>query len=185
MFRPLAQLTFRIWGWKVVDHRPQPMGQCIYLVAPHTSNWDFLLGVCARSIGRLKNTKYLGKKELFRWPYGWLFRALGGYPVDRGKAANITEQVVGYFKTIPHFSIGIAPEGTRKQVRSLKSGFWHIARGVNVPLILTSFDYGRKEVTFSEPWWCTADKDKDIAWITNYFQQYVGKNRNVLGSQQP
>lgn len=177
MFRPLALLIFRIWGWKIVDHRPKPMGSCIYLVAPHTSNWDFLVGVCARSIARLKNTKYLGKKELFRAPYGWLFRALGGYPVDRGKAANITDQVVGYFRTIPDFSIGIAPEGTRKEVKSLKSGFWYIARGANVPLILTSFDYARKEVTFREPWWTTDDKAKDIAWITAYFQQFAGKNR--------
>ena len=89
MFRPVALLLFKLCGWKVIDHRPATMGQCIYVVAPHTSNWDFLVGVCARSIGRLKNTKYLAKKQLFVWPFGWLFRALGGYPVDRGKNTNM------------------------------------------------------------------------------------------------
>ncbi len=177
MFRPLALLTFRIWGWKVIDHRPHPMGQCIYVVAPHTSNWDFLVGVCARSIGRLRNTKYLAKKQLFAWPIGWFFRALGGYPVDRSKNSNITDQVVGYFKTIPHFSIGITPEGTRKDVKAWKTGFWRIAKGAGVPLILTSFDYARKEVTFREPFQVTDDMEADIAWMMNYFKQFSGKNR--------
>ena len=177
MFRPIAKLIFKIWGWKVIDRRPQPMGRCIYVVAPHSSNWDFLVGICARSIGRLKNTKYLAKKQLFAWPIGWFFRATGGYPVDRGKNTNITDQVVDYFKTVPDFSIGITPEGTRKQVRSWKTGFWRIAKGANVPLILTSFDFGRKEVTFREPFWVTDDMDKDIAWMTNYFQQFRGRNR--------
>lgn len=179
VFRPIAKLIFKLWGWKVIDHRPQPMGQCIYVVAPHSSNWDFIVGVCARSIGRLKNTKYLAKKQLFAWPIGWLFRALGGYPVDRSKNSNITDQVVHYFKTIPDFSIGITPEGTRKQVKSWKTGFWRIAKGANVPLILTSFDYGRKEVTFREPFWVTDDMDKDIAWMMDYFKQFKGRNRTV------
>ena len=177
MFRPVALLLFKLCGWKVIDHRPATMGQCIYVVAPHTSNWDFLVGVCARSIGRLKNTKYLAKKQLFVWPFGWLFRALGGYPVDRGKNTNITDQVVGYFRTIPDFSIGITPEGTRKQVRAWKTGFWRIAKGADVPLVLTSFDYGRKEVTFREPFRVTEDMEKDIAWMVEYFKRFKGKNR--------
>ena len=179
MFRPIAQFCFKLSGWKVIDHRSHPIGQCIYVVAPHTSNWDFLVGICARSIGRLTNTKYLAKKQLFAWPFGWLFRALGGYPVDRGKNTNITDQVVDYFRTIPDFSIGITPEGTRKQVKAWKTGFWRIAKEANVPLILTSFDYGRKEVTFREPFQVTDDMEKDIAWIVDYFKQFKGRNGPV------
>jgi 1-acyl-sn-glycerol-3-phosphate acyltransferase len=177
VFRPIALLLYRLFGWKVIDHRPKPMGSCIYVVAPHTSNWDFLIGVGARSIGRLGNTKYLAKKQLFAWPIGWFFRALGGYPVDRSKNTNITDQVVNYFKTIPGFSIGITPEGTRKAVKSWKTGFWRIAQQANVPLILTSFDYARKEVTFREPFWVTDDMEKDIAWMVDHFKQFAGKNR--------
>ena len=182
MFRPLALFFFKLVGWKVTDRRPQPMGQCIYVVVPHSSNWDFLVGICARSIGRLRNTKYLAKKELFVWPIGWLFRALGGYPVDRGKNTNVTEQVVHYFKTIPGFSIGIAPEGTRKEVSRWKSGFWRIAKGANVPLILTSFDYARKEVIFSEPFHVTDNMDADLAWMMEYFKPFRGKNRSKRSS---
>ena len=165
-------------GWKVIDRRPKPMGPCIYVVAPHTSNWDFSVGICARSIGRLSSAKFLAKKQLFARPFGWFFRGLGGVPVDRSKNTNITEQVVNYFRTIPDFSIGIAPEGTRKQVRRWKTGFWRIAKGANVPLILTSFDYGRREVIFREPYQVGDDMEKDIAWIVDYFKQFEGKRRS-------
>ncbi len=176
MFRLIARLIYKLWGWKVIDHRPQLIGPCIYVVAPHTSNWDFLVGVCARSIAGLKNTRYLAKKQLFAWPIGWFFRGLGGVPVDRSKNTNLTDQVVTYFKTIPDFSIGITPEGTRKKVKTWKTGFWRIAQGANVPLILTSFDYGRKEVMFREPYFVSGDMDKDIAWMTDYFKQFKGRN---------
>lgn len=175
MFRPIAVLIFRLLGWKVLDNRPKDLVQAIYVVAPHTSNWDFPLGVLGRSIARLDNARYLGKKELFRPPLGWIMRALGGYPVDRGKSSHVVDQVVGYFRTIPDFAIGIAPEGTRKHVEKWKSGFWHIARKANVPLILTSFDYGRKEITFREPYWVGDDLEKDMAWIKDYFKAFRGR----------
>ncbi len=175
MFRPIAVLIFRILGWKVVDHRPQGLVQAIYVVAPHTSNWDFPLGVLARSIGRLGNARYLGKKELFRPPFGWIMKALGGYPVDRGKSAHVVDQVVEYFRTIPDFAIGIAPEGTRKHVEKWKSGFWHIAKRANVPLILTSFDYARKEVTFGAPYRVGDDVDADMERIKAHFKPFRGK----------
>src|SRR5689334_12976740 len=101
MFRAFSVLIFKLIGWKVVDHRPPGLTRAIYVVAPHTSNWDFVIGVFARSIARLGNARYLAKKELFVPPFGWLFRALGGYPADRGKHTNITDQVVVYFNTIP------------------------------------------------------------------------------------
>lgn len=176
MFRPIAAFLFKLLGWKVIDQRPAGLRQCIYVVAPHTSNWDFPLGILARSIGRLENARYLAKKELFKPPFGWIFKVTGGVPVDRGKSAHIVDQVAGYFRTVPDFAIGIAPEGTRKYVAKWKTGFWHIARKAEVPLILTSFDYGRKEVIFREPYMVGDDVEKEMAWIQNYFTQFKGKN---------
>lgn len=176
MFRAFSRFVFRLIGWRVTDYRPDPKVQAIYVVAPHTSNWDFIIGVLARSIARLGHARYLAKKQLFVWPIGWLFRALGGYPVDRSKHTNLTDQVVEYFKTIPGFSIAITPEGTRKQVKSWKTGFWRIAKAANVPVILTSFDYGRKEITLREPFHVSDDMDKDVAWMMDYFKQFKGKN---------
>ena len=175
MFRLLAQLVLKVLGWRVIDHRPVPMGSAIYLVVPHTSNWDFFLGLCARSVARIQ-ANYLAKKSLFDSPVGWFFRATGGYPVDRSKQSNLTDQVVDYFKTIPGFSIAITPEGTRAKVDAWKTGFWRIAKGAEVPLVLTSFDYSRKEVTLSAPYQVGDRMEDDIAQLVAYFKPFKGKN---------
>lgn len=175
MFRLFSKAILKLLGWKVIDKRPADLGSTIYLVVPHTSNWDFFLGLFVRSAIGLK-ANYLAKKSLFDSPLGWWFRMLGGYPVDRSKHNNITDQVVEYFNTLPNFAIAITPEGTRPKVEKWKSGFWHIARRAKIPLTLTSFDYGRKEVMFSEPYWVGEDKEKDMATLMEYFKPFVGKN---------
>lgn len=175
MFRILSRIVLKLLGWRVIDHRPSPMGSAIYLVVPHTSNWDFFLGLFARSAARI-NANYLAKKSLFDSPFGWFFRATGGYPVDRSKHTNLTDQVVDYFKTVPGFSIAITPEGTRAKVEAWKTGFWRIAKGANVPLIPTSFDYSRKEVTLGKPFHVGESMETDIATLTEYFKPFVGKN---------
>lgn len=177
MFRAFSLLVFKLIGWTVTDLRATsgPL-QAIYVVAPHTSNWDFLIGVFARSIARLGHARYLAKASLFKPPFGWIFRALGGYPVDRSRNSNLTEQVAGYFRDIPGFSVAITPEGTRKRVEKWKTGFWHIAKAANVPLVLVSFDYAGKEVKFSAPWWPSDDKEKDIAALMEYYRPFRGMN---------
>lgn len=175
MFRMFSQLMLRLLGWRVIDHRPPAVGSAIYLVVPHTSNWDFFLGLFARSVARI-DAKYLAKKSLFESVFGWFFRATGGYPVDRSKSMHITDQVVEYFNTVPGFSIAITPEGTRKKVESWKTGFWRIAKEADVPLVLTSFDYSRKEVILSAPFRVGESMDKDIATLMDYFKSFKGKN---------
>lgn len=175
MFSSISLGILKLAGWRVIDQRPADLGSAIYLVVPHTSNWDFLVGLLARS-GRKIKANYLAKKSLFDSPLGWLFRALGGFPVDRSKSTHITDQVVEYFNTVPGFSIAITPEGTRRKVETWKTGFWRIARKADVPLVLTSFDYARKEVILSEPYTVGEDMDRDIATLTAYFKQFTGKN---------
>lgn len=177
MFSSISHGILRIAGWRLSDHRPPGMGSAIYLVVPHTSNWDFFLGLLARSALHIK-ANYLAKKSLFDSPLGWFFRALGGYPVDRSKSTNITDQVVAYFNTVPGFSIAITPEGTRAKVDRWKTGFWRIAHKARVPLVLTSFDYSKKEITLSAPYHVSDDMEKDIAELMAYFKPFVGKNPN-------
>lgn len=176
MLRPVYLLIFKLWGWKIIDQRPKDLGACIYVVAPHTSNWDFLVGLCVRSIARLGNVRYLAKKQLFVPPFGWFFRALGGVPVDRSRSTNLTDQVVGYFRTIPGFAIAITPEGTRRHVAQWKTGFWRIAHDARVPLILSSFDFSRKEVILRAPYQVSDNVEADIAWMMDYFRQFKGRN---------
>ncbi len=105
-----------------------PIRKYICAVAPHTSNWDFVVGVAARSILRITHAKYLGKSQLFKAPYGWFFRWIGGIPVYRDKSHDMVDQVAAVANASEDFILAIAPEGTRKKVDKLKTGFWYIAK---------------------------------------------------------
>jgi 1-acyl-sn-glycerol-3-phosphate acyltransferase len=174
--RALNNAIFKLLGWQCVDMRSAPVLSYIIVVAPHTSNWDFLVGLAARSILRLGDVKYLAKKELFRGPAGWFFRAVGGFPVDRSRHTNLVDAVVDLFGNDPNFKICVTPEGTRRYQPDWKTGFWHMARGARVPLLLCAFDYARKEVRLSEPFWPGDDLATDIERMKAYFRTATGRN---------
>jgi 1-acyl-sn-glycerol-3-phosphate acyltransferase len=116
MLRPIYLLFFKIFGWKVTGHFPKEIKKFIIAVAPHTSNWDFVVGIAARSILGIQRAKFLGKSQLFKAPYGWFFKLLGGYPVDRSQSNDVTDQTAEIFNTHDRFILEVAPEGTRKKV---------------------------------------------------------------------
>jgi len=176
MLRPVYLLFFKLFGWKVNGRFPPGLNKYIVAVAPHTSNWDFLLGVAVRSILRMQNARFLAKSSLFKPPIGWLFKAWGGYPVDRGKSGDVVEQVAGIFKKEDHFILAIAPEGTRKKVEKLRTGFYYIAKKAGVPIIAVGFDYKKKEVILGEPFYPSDDVQKDIALLTLFYSTITGKN---------
>jgi 1-acyl-sn-glycerol-3-phosphate acyltransferase len=163
----------RLLGWKITAVPPFPQ-QCVVIVVPHTSWIDFPLGLLTRASMK-ENIRYAGKSSLFKPPFGWIFKALGGYPVDRSKRSNLVDAIVDIYKKEPDFKLAIAPEGTRKQVTELKTGFYYIAKGAGVPIILCKFDYEHKNVDFSAPFYPTDDKDADFAFIYNYFRGVKGK----------
>ena len=174
MMKMIYQLIFqKILKWKIDGKMPNNK-KYIIVVAPHTSNYDFLIGLAVRSILGFK-ASYLGKKELFRFPFGWLFRKLGGYPVDRSKHTNLVDAVAAIFNEHEEFAIAIAPEGTRKYVKDWKSGFYYMAIKANVPLVLASFDYKQKTVFISEPYFPTTNKEVDSANILRFFEGHEGK----------
>ncbi|MBL0030856.1 MAG: 1-acyl-sn-glycerol-3-phosphate acyltransferase [Bacteroidetes bacterium] len=111
--------------WKIVGQVPEEK-KYIIVVAPHTSNYDFMIGLAVRSIMGFK-ASFLGKKELFRWPFGWLFRKLGGYPVDRSKHTNLVDAVAAIFDAHDKFAIAIAPEEHANMLKSGNPDFiiWH------------------------------------------------------------
>lgn len=163
-------------GWSIRGSFPYHLNKYIVIVAPHTSNWDFLVGVFGRSITRMGNAKYLGKMELFRFPYGWIFRALGGYPVDRSRHSNMVDAVVEIFNENEQFVIVIAPEGTRKKVEKLKTGFYYIAKKTKVPIVMVSFDYSEKIITIAEPFETSHDYNADMDSILEFYRGAKGKN---------
>lgn len=175
MFRLLARFIFWITGWKIVGTFPAELKKYVVAVGPHTSNWDFPIGLLARSILRMKNTKYLGKSSLFKPPFGWLFRALGGYPVDRSSSHDMVEHVANIIKSKERFILAIAPEGTRKKVEKLRTGFYYIAKAAGIPIIPVGFDFQRKVVLIRTPLW-PSDFETDLATLMAFYRAVKGKN---------
>jgi 1-acyl-sn-glycerol-3-phosphate acyltransferase len=140
---------------------------------------DFFLGIMARSILEITSTKFIGKSELFRWPYGIIFRALGGQPVERTKDNNLVEAVVEMFNRRDKFSIALAPEGTRSKVKRLKTGFYHIARQANIPIYPVGFDFSTKTIIINKPLFPTDDIEQDFRLLLELFSNIKGKYPNL------
>lgn len=156
----------------------------VLIVYPHTSNWDFPLGVCAsRAIGL--EAHYVAKHTLFRKPYGWFFRALGGIPVDRRRKASLAQQLAERFNASEEFVLGLAPEGTRSATDHWKSGFYHIARAAGVPIAMAYLDYSRKQIGMGGAFFPGDDIADTYRQVRDFFSDRHGKNRGQEGTIQP
>jgi len=175
MLRWFYQLWFKFYGWSIEgDFEPKP-NKFIVIVGPHTANMDFIIGIMARSILKLQATKYLGKSQLFKFPHGFLFRMLGGYPVDRTKHNNLVDAVVAIFNRHDSFSIALAPEGTRSKVDRIKTGFYHIAKKAQIPIYPVGFDYNKKHIIIGDPFTPTDDIKNDFSQMLSFFDNIKGK----------
>lgn len=155
-------------GWNIVGDVPRQEKKYLIIVAPHTSNWDFLIGVFARGAIGFRS-RFLGKKSLFKRPFGWFFRMMGGYPVDRSKSTNLVEQVIDIYNRHDRFVVAMAPEGTRKNVGEWKTGFYFIAHGAKIPLVRVKIDRKRKEVRIYAPYIVSGDIKKDLPKIKEVY----------------
>lgn len=175
MLSRFAKWLFAVFGWQVTGEFPFHVPKFIIAVAPHTSNWDFPLGIFTKTILKAP-VKFAAKHTLFVWPFGYLFRFLGGIPVDRSKRSNFVDAVVHEFNTRDQLWLTIAPEGHRNRVEKFKTGFYYIAKGANVPIVLCKFDWATHEVFFEKNlFWPTDDAEKDLAFIWDYFRGVKGK----------
>jgi 1-acyl-sn-glycerol-3-phosphate acyltransferase len=176
MLRPLYVLIFNLMGWKIAGEFPRQLKKYIIAVAPHTSNWDFPLGVIARSVLHIQNARFLGKHSLFKPPFGWIFRALGGYPVDRSSSHDVVQQAVDIFNAHENFILALAPEGTRKKVDKLRTGFYYIAKGANVPIVPVGFDFSTRRIVIGTPLTPTDNFDHDMETLLAFYRTMKGKN---------
>jgi 1-acyl-sn-glycerol-3-phosphate acyltransferase len=161
-------------GWTIEGEYPHHLPKLVVAVAPHTSAWDFIVGLAVRSRLKLQHVKFLGKQELFKPPFGFVFRWLGGIPVDRSSKRNMVEQVVDRFKSNNNFSIVLSPEGTRKKVERLKSGFYHIAVGAGAPILMVGFDFANRRIILSKPFYPTGDFDADTKTMLEFWGPIKG-----------
>lgn len=172
--RILWNLYLKLGGWKAVNEFPNHLKKAVVIVAPHTHWKDFLVGVAFRSVLRIKHGKYLGKEELFKGPFGFLFRWLGGTPVDRFSSTGVVDQVVQKFENSENLFIALSPEGTRQRVEKLRTGFYYIAKKANVPIVMVGLDYSKKELSVSEPFFTTDDEAADFRKIIEFFAPIKG-----------
>ena len=173
MYR-LYKLWFKLFGWKFEGSFPKDIKSYVVIVGPHTANIDFLIGIMVRGILRVNHVKYLGKSQLFKPPFGFIFRWLGGTPVERNKYNNLVEAVAAKFKENKDFAIGLAPEGTRKKVERIKTGFYHIARLADVPIIMVGLDFGTKTIKITPPFYTTDNTRNDFKEIIGFFASCKG-----------
>jgi hypothetical protein len=144
LLRRLGWWLLRQGGWRFEGQMPN-LPKFVCIVAPHTSNWDFPVGLAAKwALGF--DSHWWGKHTLFYPPLGWFMRANGGIPVDRANHHNFVDATVAAFHAEPQFALTLAPEGTRKKVSQWRTGFWHVAKGAGVPICCVALDWGRKVV---------------------------------------
>lgn len=166
-------ILFRLLGWEIINDFPK-LKKYVIIVAPHTSWVDFPMALLVKFIKGLQ-VNYVGKASLFKWPYGFFFRYFGGRPVDRSKNTNKVQAIVDLFKENEAFIFALAPEGTRQKVGEFKTGFYHIAKGAQVPIVMTSLDFKNKQIKISDPFYTTSNKEADFEYIYGYFRGIKGK----------
>lgn len=167
-------IFFTLMGWKIDGSIEQSLKKCVLMVIPHTSWHDFYIGIFIRGItGQEMN--YIAKKELFKYPFGAYFRWMGGAPIDRTGTENKVDSIAAIFETRDVFRLAISPEGTRRKVDRLKTGFYYIALKANVPIIPVAFDFGKKTVTIGLPFYTTSNYEEDLKKLEPHFKGVFGK----------
>jgi 1-acyl-sn-glycerol-3-phosphate acyltransferase len=173
-FRAIAVLVLRFSAWKLVGTLPEKR-RFILIGAPHTSNWDFALMLLAAFSMRL-DIHWMGKDALFPKPFAGFVKWMGGIAIDRSKSNGTVAQTIEQFKLHDDWIIGIPPEGTRKKVKEWKTGFYHIAVGANVPIVLGFIDSSRKEFGFGPLFVPSGNLDEDMLKIRGFYADKIGIN---------
>lgn len=167
-------IYYKLLGWKTEVTVPH-YDKCVICAAPHTSNWDLIYGkLFYWAIGQ--KAGFMMKKEWFFFPMGYLFRAMGGIPVDRKRKTSLVDQMAERFATSREFHLAITPEATRKPNPDWKRGFYYIALKAQVPIILIGVDYPSRTISATRTVVPTGDIEADLRDIKEYFKQFRGRH---------
>ena len=165
---------YQLNGWKAVTYGPVP-AKAVIIAAPHTSNWDFIYYIgLTRHLGI--ETRFMAKRQLFRWPLGRFMRDMGGVEVNREQGGNYVQSMIEEFNRRDQFLLTIAPEGTRKSVGQWKTGFYHIALVAKVPLIVGKMDYAKKTGGLAMAFMPTGDYAADMARVEEFYRSTTPKH---------
>ena len=175
MIKALARfILFKLYNWKIVGSFPEDLKKYIVIGAPHTSNHDFIIGLCVKIILKVP-VKFIGKKSLFKFPFGYFFRSVGGVPVNRKKNQKLVDSIIQMYNQRDSFILALSPEGTRSKVADWKTGFYHIAKGANISIVAFTFDFGRKQTQIFPPYYPTGDQKADFEYLKAIYSDVKGK----------
>ncbi len=179
--KSFARLTMRLFGWQIAGVLPND-GKLLIIGAPHTSNWDWILVMLtAYSLG--VRISWMAKHTLFKKPFGGIMRWLGGVAIDRRAKHGAVEQAIATFKEKDKLVLCITPEGTRSKVREWKQGFYHIAQGADVPVVVAAFDYGRKTVRLGPTFKPSGNLEADLPVIKSFYDGVVARHPHFSFSE--
>lgn len=165
----IARGLLKCAGWRILGQKPQD-AKYVFIVAPHTSNWDFIIGkLGAMALGI--QLKIAIKASWFFPPMGWILKSLGAMPVDRKNAGGFLKQMIQAYKNKQTFVFTVTPEGTRSFVKYWKAGFYTIAMAAEVPIVLAKLDFGKKEVGVIARIQPCGDIEKDFETIMTHYQE--------------
>ena len=179
MTQQLARLFLRLAGWQAQGEKPST-SRFVLIAAPHTSNWDLPYILAFAAIYEVK-ISWMGKHSLFRPPMGWLMKRLGGIPIVRHRKGNIVSQMTQAFQEREELALVVPPEGTRSYVAHWKSGFYHIARSANVPIVFGFLDYEKRLGGFGPTLYPSDDLQHDMNQIRNFYADKIGKYPELCG----
>ena len=167
-------ILFKIMKWKIVGEYPKDITKYVLIGLPHTSNYDFIIGLVIKFALKVP-INFIGKKSLFKFPFGLFFRAVGGVPVDRSKNEKVVDAVTKIFKSKENFIFAVSPEGTRSKVSTWKTGFYYIAKQSNVPIVAMTFDFGKRQTEVFPTFYPTDNKEADFNYLKSLFIGIEGK----------
>ena len=171
----IGRAVLKSMGWKVAGSIPNEK-RILIVAAPHTSNWDFVIGMGAL-LGLNAKIRWIGKHTLFKPGISWFFRWLGGIPVNRKNPASLIEDVSNMIKKDRGLMIGVAPEGTRKKINRWKTGFLRIAKTTQSKILFISIDEPSKTIKIASTLFTpTEDKENDLEFVKSYFRNFKGIN---------
>ena len=173
LWSKVAKLALQLAGWRVVLADPMP-DKCVIVMYPHTSNWDFPVGLFTKwAVGldwQRERLCFAGKESLFRGPWAGFYRAVGGFPVNRNAASGFVPQMAERFASEPRMRFVIAPEGTRSYTAHVRSSFYHVAVAAKVPIVLGAFDFPNKRVVVNALFTPSGNVAADLKAIADYYQ---------------
>ncbi|MFZ2988837.1 lysophospholipid acyltransferase family protein [Ideonella sp.] len=176
LLRAISVTWLRLRGWQIEGSLPPDARKAVLIAAPHTSNWDLPYTLMVAFTLRL-NVYWMGKQQIFRWPFGGLMRWLGGISVNREQSTNLVAASAAALREADGpLQLIVPPEGTRRKVREWRTGFYWIAHQAQVPIIMAYMDYSAKRSGLGPLFEPTGDLDADMARIKAFYAPFKGRN---------